>query len=129
VSPENVLVPHRSHGLIIDVQPSLTTTVATAPCTAITVRVEYMQRIVSTARGHTVVVEDTIERIARGLSGSSGSRGHDIKWDFELWRELDGFSDLDYATRGRVIEEALEMKNEHGWERLDQHLLARFARV
>lgn len=32
----------------------------------------------STARGHTVVVEDTIERVARGLSGSSGGRGHDI---------------------------------------------------
>jgi hypothetical protein len=42
---------------------------------------------------------------------------------------VDRFSDLDYATRGRVIEEALKMKNEHGWERLDQHLLAGFARV
>jgi hypothetical protein len=149
VSPENVLVPHCTHRLIIDVQPSFTTTVATAPGVAITVRVEYVERIVSTARGHTVVVEDTIERVARGLSGSSGGRGHDIytsrttifsasiekkkktrtEWDFELWRELDRFSDLDYATRGRVIEEALEMKNEHGRERLDQHLLARFARV
>jgi hypothetical protein len=150
VSPENILVPRCIHRLIIDVQPSFTTTIATAPCIAITVRVEYMERIVSTACGHTVVVEDTIERVARGLSGSSGGRGHDIytsrttrysqlrlrrknktrtEWDFELWRELDGFSDLDYATRGRVIEEALEMKNEHGRERLDQHLLARFARV
>jgi hypothetical protein len=153
VSPENILVPRCIHRLIIDVQPSFTTTVATAPCIAITVRVEYMERIVSTARRHTVVVEDTIERVSRGLSGSSGGRGHDIytsrttrysqlrlredlkkekmrtEWDFELWRELDRFSDLDYATRGRVIEEALEMKNEHGRERLDQHLLARFARV
>jgi hypothetical protein len=78
VSPENVLVPHCTHRLIIDVQPSFTTTVATAPGVAITVRVEYVERIVSTARGHTVVVEDTIERVARGLSGSSGGRGHDV---------------------------------------------------
>jgi len=90
---------------------------------------EYMERIVPAARGHTVVVEHTIERVTCGLSRSSSGRGHDIEWDFELWRELDRFSDLDYATRRRVIEEALEMKNEHGWERLDQHLLARFARV
>lgn len=78
VSSKNILVPRHIHRLIIDVQPSFTTTVATTPCAAITVRVEYMERVVSTARGHTVVVEHTIERVARGLSGSTGSRGHDI---------------------------------------------------
>lgn len=51
------------------------------------------------------------------------------EWYFKLRRELDGFADLDYATRSRVVQEALEMKDENGWERLDQHLLARFTRA
>lgn len=78
VSPENVLVSHSTHHLIVDVQPSFTTTVATAPYVAITVRVEYIERIVSTARKHTVVVEHAIERVTRGLGRSSCRRGHNV---------------------------------------------------
>lgn len=43
--------------------------------------------------------------------------------------KLDRFSDLDYATCSHVIEEALKKKNEHGWERLNQHLPACFILV
>ena len=147
MSPENVLVSHRTHHLIIDVQPSFATTIATSPRAAVAVRVKYIKCIVSAACRHAVVVEHTIERVARGLRRRSGSRCHDIctarysqprhkeekktrtKWDFELWRELDRFADLDYATRGRIVQEAFEVKDEHGWKRLDQHLLARLARA
>ena len=79
VSPENVLVPYRTHCLVIDVQPSFSTSIAaTAPRAAITVRVEHIKRIVSAACRHAMVVEHPIERVARGLRGGSGSRCHNI---------------------------------------------------
>lgn len=36
---------------------------------------------------------------------------------------------LDYATRGRVVGEALEIEDEYRWKRFDEYrdLLARFA--
>jgi hypothetical protein len=49
--------------------------------------------------------------------------------DFELWRELDRLSDFHYAAGGRVVQEALEVQDEHWRERLDEHLLACFARA
>ena len=49
--------------------------------------------------------------------------------DFELWRELDGFADLDYATSGCVVKEAFEVQDEHRGKRLDKDLLACFARA
>jgi len=137
VSPENVLVLHHTHRLIIDVQPSFTTIITTASRATVTVRVEHIERVVSAACGRAVVVEHTIEHVAGGLSGSSRSRCHDIytrysqlrlreekrqtrtEWDFEIWGELNRFSNLDCATRSRVVKEALEMKDQHGWERLD----------
>lgn len=81
VSPENVLVPHRTHSLIVDVQPSFATIVAAAPRAAVTVRVENIERIMSATCRHAMVVEHTIERVARGLRGWSGSRCHDICTD------------------------------------------------
>jgi hypothetical protein len=52
-------------------------------------------------------------------------------WDFELRGKLDRLANLDYATRGHVVQEALEMEDQYRWKRLDEHrdLLARFARA
>ena len=49
------------------------------------------------------------------------------EWDIELWRELNRLIDLNYATRGHIIQEPLKMEHENRWERLYEHLLARFA--
>ena len=51
------------------------------------------------------------------------------EWDLELRRELHRLADLDYATCGRVVEEALEMQHENRRQRFDEDLLARFART
>ena len=65
-----LLVLHRTHCLVIDVQPSFATSfVATAPRAAVTVQVEKIKRIVSAACRHAVVVEHTIEGVARELRG------------------------------------------------------------
>ena len=48
-------------------------------------------------------------------------------WNFELWRELNSFADLNFAIRGHIIQETLKMEHENRWERLDEHLLARLA--
>jgi hypothetical protein len=42
---------------------------------------------------------------------------------------LHRLADLDYAARSRVVKEAFEMKDEYGWEGLDEHLLGRLVRV
>lgn len=49
------------------------------------------------------------------------------EWNLELRRELHGLADLDYATCGRIVEEALEIQHENRWQRFDEDLLARFA--
>jgi hypothetical protein len=49
--------------------------------------------------------------------------------DLKLWRKLDGLANLDYAACGRVVKEALEVQDEHRGKRLDENLLACFARV
>jgi len=41
--------------------------------------------------------------------------------DFELRGQLDTLSILDYATSGRVVGEALEMKDEHRWKRFNEY--------
>jgi hypothetical protein len=64
--------------------------------------------------------------------GRNGRREKNCTWwDFELRGKLDRFADLDYATRVRIVQEALQMEDEHRWKRLDEHrdLLARFTRV
>jgi hypothetical protein len=50
-------------------------------------------------------------------------------WDFELRRELNRLVDLFYAIRCRIVQEALKMKDENGWQRLEKDLLACLARA
>ena len=83
VTPKHVLVPHRAHRFIIDVQPGFAAATATALRAAISVRVQHIERIVPAACGHAMMVEHAIERVARRLCESSGSRCHDV---------LDGYS-------------------------------------
>ena len=47
------------------------------------------------------------------------------EWEVELGENLDRLVDLDYTACGRIVPETLEMENENGWKRLDEHLLAR----
>ena len=47
------------------------------------------------------------------------------RWDVELRVKLDMLADLNYATCGFIVPETLEMENENGWKRLNEHLLAR----
>ena len=47
------------------------------------------------------------------------------EWDVELGGNLDRVADLDYTACSRIVPETLEMENENGWKRLDEHLLAR----
>jgi hypothetical protein len=65
---------------------------------------------------------------------SLGERGRNEResrtwWDFELRHELNRLADLIYAIRGRIVQEALKMEDENGWQRLEKHLLARLARA
>jgi hypothetical protein len=53
-----------------------------------------------------------IDRPSRNKSSAitaTGEEGNHTKWDFELQGKLDRLADLDYATRGRVVQEALEV--------------------
>jgi hypothetical protein len=54
-----------------------------------------------------------------------GENEKPTEWDVELGGKLDRLADLDYTACGRIVPETLEMKNENGWKRLDEHLLAR----
>jgi hypothetical protein len=60
--------------------------------------------------------------VARGKQGKIRT-----EWDVELWREPNRLVDLNYAIRGHIIQEQLEMEHENRWERLYEHLLARLA--
>ena len=46
------------------------------------------------------------------------------EWDFELRCKLYGFANLHDATRGHIVQEALEIEDEYRWKRFDEHLLA-----
>ena len=46
-------------------------------------------------------------------------------WDVEFRVKLDMLSDLNYAACRCIIPETLEMENENGWKRLNEHLLIR----
>jgi hypothetical protein len=58
--PENVLMPHRAHCFIIDVQP-------TFPFVPVSVRVQNIDRIVPAACRFAVMVEHSIELVMRWL--------------------------------------------------------------
>lgn len=51
------------------------------------------------------------------------------EWNVQIRSELHRLADLDYAARSRVVKEAFEMKDEYGWEGLDEYLLARLVRA
>jgi hypothetical protein len=56
MAPKHVLLPHRAHSFIVNVQP-------TFPTTAVPIRVEQVNRIMSAGRGLAVVVEHPIELV------------------------------------------------------------------
>jgi hypothetical protein len=35
------------------------------------------------------------------------------EWDFELWRQPDGLSDLRYTTRSCIVSDAIEMEDKY----------------
>ena len=45
--------------------------------------------------------------------------------DVELRVKLDMLADLNYSACGCIVTETLEMENENGWKRLNEHLLVR----
>ena len=59
------------------------------------------------------------------LSGwhRGNKRENPTNWDFELWRKLNGLSDLIYTFRGRIVHEALKVEDENLRKRLEKHLL------
>jgi hypothetical protein len=71
VAPKHVLVSHRLHRFIVNVQP-------TFPTTAVSVRVEHVDRIVPTTCGLAVVIEHPIQLVVDLLRRFSCNRCHDF---------------------------------------------------
>jgi hypothetical protein len=69
--PEHVLMSHRAHCFIIDVQPNF-------PCIAVSVLMKNIDRIVPATRRLAVMVEHPTERIMRRFRGLLGSGYHDV---------------------------------------------------
>ena len=69
--PEHVLVSHRAHGFIIDVQPNF-------PCVAVSILVKNIDRIVPAACRFAVMVEDSIELVTRWLCRSLSIGYHNV---------------------------------------------------
>jgi hypothetical protein len=69
--PKHVLAPHRAHSFIIDVQPTL-------PTTAVSVRVEHIDRIMPTACRLAMVVKHPIKLVVYRLRRFPGNRCHDF---------------------------------------------------
>ena len=72
--PKHLLVPHRAHSFIVNVQPSF-------PTTAVSVRVEHVDRIVPVACRLAAVVEHAIELVVHWLRRFPGNRRHDFWTD------------------------------------------------
>jgi len=66
MDPKHVLVFHRAHSFIIDVQPSF-------PTTAVFVPVEHVDRTVPAACGLTVVVKHPMQLVVHRLRGFPGN--------------------------------------------------------
>ena len=66
----------------------------------------------------------TSERDILSLGCRRGEYEKRTEWDFELGGKVDKFADLNYTACGRIVLKTLEMENENGWKRLDEHLLA-----
>ena len=73
-APKYVLLPHRAHSFIVNVQPTL-------PTTAISVRVEHVNTIVPAACKRAVVVKYPTEPIVRWLRRIPGNGSHDFWTD------------------------------------------------
>jgi hypothetical protein len=69
MAPKHVLVPHRLHRFIINMQP-------TFPTTAVSVLVEYVDRIVPTTCGLAMVIEHPMELVVNWLRRFPGDRCH-----------------------------------------------------
>ena len=51
------------------------------------------------------------------------------EWDFELKFKPDGLSDLYYTVRSCIVSVTLDIENENGWKRRDEHLLPRIGKA
>jgi hypothetical protein len=71
---KHVLVPHRAHSFIINVQPCFSST-------AVSVRVEHVDRIVPAVCGPTVVVKHPMKFIVHRLRRFTHIRYHDVWTD------------------------------------------------
>jgi hypothetical protein len=69
MAPKHVLVLHRAHTFIANVEPSF-------PITALAVWVVHVDRKVTAACGLTVVVKNSIELVVRRLRRFSGNGCH-----------------------------------------------------
>jgi hypothetical protein len=62
----------------------------------------------------------TKQRKCLSLGWHGGNKGKNrTEWNFELWCEQNRLSGLNYAIRGHIIQEALNMEHENGWKHLD----------
>jgi hypothetical protein len=71
MAAKHVLVPRSAHSFIVNMQPSF-------PTTAVSVRVEDVDRIVPAACGIPVVVKHPIKLVARRLRRFPGNGCHDF---------------------------------------------------
>jgi hypothetical protein len=68
---KHVIVPHRAHSFIVNVQPNFFTT-------AVSVRVEHVGRIVPASRRLAVVIKHPIELVVHRLRRFPGNGCHDF---------------------------------------------------
>jgi hypothetical protein len=71
MAPKHVLVPHYTHSLIVNAQPGF-------PTSAVSVRVEHVNRIVPATRGLAVVVKHPMKLIVNRLSRFPSNGCHDF---------------------------------------------------
>ena len=72
--PKHVLVPHRAHSFIVNVQPNF-------PATAISARVQHVDCIVPACCRLAMMVKHPIELVAHRLRKFPGNRCHDFWTD------------------------------------------------
>jgi hypothetical protein len=71
MAPKHVLVPHRGHSFIVNALPSF-------PNTAVSVRVEHVDRIVPADDGVAMMIKYPIELVVPWLSRFPGNGCHDF---------------------------------------------------
>jgi hypothetical protein len=80
MAPEYILMPHHAHSFIVNVQPAF-------PTTAVSVRVEHVDSIVSAASGLAVVEKHAIQLVSRRLHRLPSNRCRDF-WTDRAVRNL-----------------------------------------